>query len=201
MPKYYLIDSIENKQVNGKTVTDTFYHRVGDLVLTNQLGQTVSLNKMLKGKILVFDLFFTGCTATCPKLTANMRLLQKSFKKDPKKEESLDTIVQFISITVNPERDSFPLLRSYADHYHVNPDNWWFLTGDKKTIYNFARHQLGITTGPGDGGADDFIHSDKFVLVDKDRYIRGYFNGTEDTDAQKVADDIVLLTMEWKHKK
>lgn len=201
MPRYYRVDSVSTKVVNGKTQNDTIYHKIADLVLTNQLGETVSLNKMLKGKILVFDFFFTSCPSICPKLTKNMLLLQNSFKKDPKKETSLDTVVQFISITVNPERDSFPLLRSYADHYGVNHDNWWFLTGDKRTIYNFARNELGVTTGPGDGGAEDFIHTEKFVLVDKDRFIRGYYNGIRDTDVRKVADDIVLLTMEWKHKK
>jgi protein SCO1/2 len=197
MPKYYRVDSV----TGGKDAPDTFYHHISDLVLTNQLGQAVDLNTMLKGKILVFDFFFTSCNSTCPELTKHMKLLQTSFKKDPKKEASLDTVVQFISITVNPERDSFQLLRSYADHYGANHDNWWFLTGDKRTIYNFARQQLGLTTGPGDGGAEDFIHSEQFVLVDKERFIRGYYNGTQDTDVRKCADDIVLLTIEWKHRK
>ena len=130
-----------------------------------------------------------------------MKLLQKSFRKDPKKEASLDTVVQFISITVTPERDSFQALRKYADHNGVNHDNWSFLTGDKKTIYDFARNELNVSTGPGDGGADDFIHTDRFVLIDKDRFIRGYYKGTSDSEARKCADDIVLLTMEWKHVK
>ena len=130
-----------------------------------------------------------------------MELLQTSFKKDPRKEASLDTIVQFISITVNPGYDSFQVLRTYADRFNANPDHWWFLTGDKKAIYNFIRNELGVATGPGDGGADDFIHSDRFVLLDKDRYIRGYYDGLNDTDVRKCADDIVLLTLERKHKK
>jgi protein SCO1 len=200
MPGHYKVDSVVNREVSGQTIEDTIYHRVSDLVLTNQLGQVVNIDSMLKGKILVFDFFFTSCPSICPKLTTHMKLLQTSFKKDPKKEASLDTVVQFISITVNPERDTFQLLRAYADRYGVNHDNWWFLTGDKRTIYNFARHELGVTTGPGDGGAEDFIHTEKFVLVDKDRFIRGYYNGTQDTDVRKCADDIVLLTMENKHK-
>src|ERR1035438_6761887 len=121
--------------------------------------------------MLVIDFFFTTCPSICPLLSANMRKLQASYKKDPKKEASLDTVVQFISITVNPERDSFQVMRAYADRFGVNHDHWWFLTGDKKTIYNFARNELKVTVGPGDGGADDFIHTEKIVLLDKDRFI------------------------------
>jgi len=127
-----------------------------------------------------------------------MSRLVQSFKKDPKKEASLDTVVQFLSLTVNPERDSFPVLRVYADRYHANHDRWWFLTGSKKDIYSFARQQLKLTVGPGDGGADDFVHTEQFVLIDKDRNIRGYYNGLEDSNIVKCADDIVYLTLERK---
>ena len=200
MPGYYRIEKTGAQQAGEDSKGDTVYHRVSDLTLTNQFGQQVSLDKDFKGKILVIDFFFTNCTSICPRLTTSMKLLQTSFRKDPKKEANLDTVVQFISITVDPERDSFQVLRSYADRFGVNHDNWSFLTGDKRTIYNFARNELGVSTGPGDGGADDFIHTEKFVLIDKDRFIRGYYNGTQDTDARKCADDMVLLTMEWKHK-
>ena len=201
MPHYYLIDKIDSQSISGAMQRDTTYHQVTDIELTNQLGEKVSLNKSLKGKAIVLDFFFSNCTSICPQLSKNMRLLQTSFKKDTKKEASLDTIVQFISITVNPERDSFQVLRTYADKYGANHDHWWFLTGDKKTIYNFIRNELGIATGPGDGGADDSIHTEQFVLLDKDRFIRGYYNGLNDTDVRKCADDIVLLTLERKHKK
>ncbi len=201
MPHYYLIDKIDSQVVSGKMKRDTTFHKVGDIVLTNQLGEQVSLNKSLMGKSVVLDFFFTTCPTICPRLSKNMLQLQTSFRRDPKKEASLDTIVQFISITVNPGYDSFQVLRAYADRFRANPDHWWFLTGDKKTIYNFIRNELGISTGPGDGGADDFIHTDRFVLLDKDRFIRGYYDGLNDTDVRKCADDIVLLTLERKHKK
>jgi len=195
MPLYYGIEKVNS----GKSKQDTIYHKVADLVLTNQLGQKVSLNNDLKGKILVIDFFFTNCPSTCPQLTMHMRHLQDKYKKDPKKEGSLDTVVQFISITVNPERDTFQALRAYADRYGANHDHWWFLTGDKKTIYDFARNEVKLPVGPGDGGADDFIHSEKFVLVDKDRYVRGYYNGLNDSEIDNCANDIVLLNIEWKH--
>jgi protein SCO1/2 len=194
MPKYHYVPGIDSISPQG----DTIYHKVGDLTLTNQNGEQVSLSS-LKDKIIVFNFFFIDCNTTCPKMSTNMKYLQNSFKKSFKKINTLDTVVQLISISVMPERDSFQRLRVYADKYKANPDNWWFLTGSKKDIYAFARTQLGLITGPGDGGAEDFIHSDKFVLVDKDRFIRGYYNGTVDSLANKCADDIVLLTLEKKH--
>ncbi len=201
IPRYYFVDKVDSQVVNGIVQHDTVFHQVGDIELTNQLGEKVSLNKSLAGKSVVLDFFFTNCPSICPQLSKNMRQLQISFKKDPKKEASLDTIVQFISITVDPSHDSFQVLRTYADRFGANHDKWWFLTGDKKVIYNFIRNELGIPTGPGDGGADDFIHTEKFVLLDKDRFIRGYYNGLNDTDVRKCADDIVLLTLERKKKK
>jgi protein SCO1 len=201
MPKFFGIERVDTVQANGKTRLDTIYHQVSELELTNQLGEKVSLNKDLKGKILVVNTFFTTCPTICPRLTSHMLLLETSFKKDRKKEASLDTVVHFVSITVDPKRDSFPALRVYADRHGANHDHWWFLTGDKKVIYNFIRDDLGLATGPGDGGAEDFIHSSSFVLIDKDRYVRGYYNGLNDTDVRKCADDIVLLTLEKKKKK
>lgn len=196
MPRHYKVDSIDSI-VSGDKKPDTVFHTVSDIRLTNQLGQQVSLSD-LKGKMVVIDFFFTTCPSICPVMTANMKRLQNSFRKDTKKEASLDTIVQFVSITVNPGHDSFPELRKYADRFGANHDHWWFLTGDKKTIYDFARHELDVTTGPGDGGAEDFIHTEKFVLLDRNRHIRGYYNGTDPADVSKCADDIVLLTLEKK---
>lgn len=192
MPGYYVTE-----QVSG---TDTTYHRIADITLTNQLGQQVSLNKDLEGKIVVLNFIYTSCPNICPQLTRNMKTLQTSFRKDPKKEGTLDSIVRLASITINPERDSFPTLRTYADRYGVNHDHWWFLTGDKKAIYDFARNELKLTTGPGDGGAEDFIHPQVFILLDRDRYVRGIYNGLDEKEIRKCADDIVLLTMERKHK-
>ncbi len=200
MPRYYGIEKIDS-QLTGDQKPDTVYHKVADLVLTNQFGQKVSLNNDLKGKMLVIDFFFTTCPSICPRLSVNMKMLQTSFKKDPKKETSLENDVQLISITVDPIRDSFQAMRAYADRYGANHDHWWFLTGDKKTIYNFARNELHLTVGPGDGSAEDFIHTEQITLLDKDRFVRGYYNGLNDTSVRKCADDIVLLTMEWKHAK
>ncbi len=193
LPRYYIPEGIDSKVRGGKMVYDTQYHKVSDLVLTNQLGKTVSLNKDLSDKILVIDFFFVNCPTICPRLSRNMAYLQKAFKKN-------DSIAQFVSITVNPIHDSFPVLRDYANRYSINQDHWWFLTGDKKTIYDYARNQLFVAATEGDGGADDFVHTQKIVLVDKHRHIRGYYDGLDSTEIKRCADDIILLWSE-KHPK
>ena len=128
-------------------------------------------------------------------------MLQRAFKKDPKKEFVIGNEIQFLSLTVNPERDSFQVLRAYADQYDIDHDRWWLLTGDKQTIYQFARGELRVSVQPSEGGAEDFIHTEKIVVLDQDRYIRGYYDGLDTADIKRCADDIVLLTMQKRHKK
>lgn len=201
LPDYYLPEGVESRVVEGKTVTDTVYHKVADISLTNQLGDKVSINKDLEGKVLVVNFFFARCPSVCPRLTTNVAMLQKAFRKNAKMRTALETDVQLLSMTVNPEYDSFQVLRAYADRFGVNHDRWWFLTGNKQDIYNFARNELRVSVQPGDGGADDFIHTEKLVLIDKDRYIRGYYDGLDSVEIKRCADDIVLLTLEKKRKK
>lgn len=201
MPGHYGIARIDTQNTSGNPVLDTLYRQVQPITLTNQLGEQVDPIAQLRGKMLVLNFIFTNCTTTCPQLMKSMLVLQKGFRKDPKKEASLDTVVQFVSISIDPAVDSFPVLRAYADRYGVNHDHWWLLTGDKKTIYRFIREELGLITGEGDGGAEDFIHTQKMVLLDRDRYIRGYYDGLDPLAVRKCADDIVLLTLEKKKKK
>lgn len=201
LPGYYNIEKVDTTGTGDNRILDTFYHHVGEIELTNQLGEAVTVNGKLANKMLVISFFFADCTATCPKLAKSMLLLQNSFKKDPKKSSTLENDIQFLFISVLPERDSVAVLRKYADRFDANHDHWWFLTGDKKTIYNFARKELGVITGPGDGGAEDLIHTNQLVLVDKDRFIRGYYDGLNDTSVRKCADDIVLITLEKKKRK
>ncbi len=196
MPLHYKIETVADN--NGKK--DTIYHSAKELTLTNQVGETVSLNKDLAGKIVVVNFIFTTCNTTCPMLTKSMGVLQKGFRKDPKKENTLENAVQFVSITVLPEIDSVPVIRKYADEHGANPDHWWFLTGDKKAIYSYAKDELDLLLGPGDGGAEDMLHTNKLVLLDKNRQIRGYYDGTKPLEVKKCADDIVLLTMEKDRK-
>lgn len=199
MPRYYVADKVDQKQENGKMVADTVFHQAADIMLINQLGEQVSLNKDLKGRILVLDFFYTDCPTVCPKLTRNMALLQHAFRKTALAQN--DTIVQLVSVSVQPERDSVQRLRAYAERFGVNHDHWYFMTGDKKQIYNYIRNELGLSAGEGDGGADDFIHTQSFVLLDKDRYIRGVYDGLDSLSIGRCAYDIGLLAMEKKRRK
>lgn len=201
MPPRYYEDSIITKVTNGKESSDTIWHKVGDISLQNQLGNTVSLND-LKGKVIVADFFFTRCPSICPHLTRNMRRLQNALKLKDDMKRVDTTFVQFLSFSVDPERDSVPVLKKYADKYGVNQDVWWLLTGPKKKIYDFALDELKL--GIADGGTVDsnFIHSQKMVLLDKDRVVRGYYNGLDSMEAAKMGDAIVLLMLEKdKNKK
>lgn len=201
MPGYFLADRVDTVILEGKTRYDTVFHQVHDLELTNQFGELVSLNSDLRGKILVINFFFTACPSVCPKLTDNIRMLQNAFRKDPKKEFKVGDSIHFVSITVDPVRDSFQVLRRYADKFGVDHDSWSFLTGDKHMIYQYARKELRVATPSGDGGADDFIHSEKIIVLDRNRFIRGYYDGLDTAAIKKCADDIVLLTMEKNRKK
>ena len=200
MPHRYFADSVINKVVNGKSITDTIWHKVANIHLTNQLGQQVSLED-LKGKIIIVDFFFTRCPSICPTLTINMKGLQDALKmKNPRRTIDPD-FVQFLSFSVDPERDSVPVLKKYADKYRVNHDTWWLLTGPKKDIYDFALNELKL--GLQDGGTVDsnFIHTGKFILLDKEREVRGYYNGLDTVSLSKLAEDLTLLMLEKDRKK
>jgi protein SCO1 len=201
MPRYYIAERVDSQVADGNAQYDTVFHKVADLQATNQLAERISLNNDLKGKILVINFFFASCPDICPKLTTNLTLLQRAFRKDPKKEFKIGNEIQLISVTVDPARDSVPVLRAYAERYAVNHDHWWFLTGDKRKIYDYARNELHVVAPAGDGGVDDFIHSEKIVVLDQERYIRGYYDGLDSIELKKCADDIVLLTLEKKRKK
>lgn len=194
LPDYYVADKIDTVVQNGKTLYDTTFHRVADLQLTNQFGQTVSINKDLSDKIVVVNFFFTKCPTICPKLTQHVKMLQKAFRKN-------DTTVHLVSVTVDPQNDTFPALREYADANGVDHDHWWFLTGDRQTIYNYAYNELHVVMNEGGQGIDDVIHTQKLVLLDKERHIRGYYDGLDTAELRRCADDIILLTLEKKRKK
>lgn len=192
IPKHYRPEAVDSALVKGKMQYDTLYHKVKELTLTNQLDRKVSLNKDLRGKMLVVNFIFTSCPTVCPQLTHNMSLVQKAFiKKNP-------DLVQFISISVDPWRDSVKVLRDFADRYNADHDRWWFLTGDADQIFDYARNELGLTLQPSDAAKGMYDHSDKFVLIDTARNIRGYYNGMDMMALKAIADDVVILSMEKK---
>ena len=132
MPPHYFPDTVINKIEKGKSVDDTVWHKVADFHLINQLGDTVNLYS-LQGKLIVMDFFFTSCRSTCPIITQNMLNMQHSFMKGGDEMTPPDSsIVQFLSFSVDPETDSVSRLKKYADHYRIDPGNWWLLTGNRE---------------------------------------------------------------------
>lgn len=199
IPPRMFADTVINKVENGKTVTDTVWHAVKNISLTNQLGENVSLDD-IKGSIIIADFFFTRCPSICPTLTRNMKELQDAMKMKDFRRRIDSSYVRFISFTVDPERDSAEVLKKYADKFGVNHDTWWFLTGPKKDIYDFAFNELKLGLQDGKGVDSNFIHSQKFVLMDRDRVIRGYYNGLDSSSMSKLAEDLTILMLE-KHRR
>ena len=193
MPPRYFYDSVAVNEKNGKTTYDTIWHHVKNISFINQLGQQVSLYD-IKGKIIVVDFFFTRCPTFCPGMARSMKKLQDSFKKND------TSIVQFISVSIDPLHDSVPQLRKFSDRFNVNPDSWWLVTGDKKEIYDFALQEMkaSIADTEIDTG---FIHTQNFFLLDREKIVRGWYNGFDSAAQQKLVRDIPLLMLEKDRKK
>ena len=192
MPHRYFYDSVSVNNKNGKLTYDTAWHHVKNMHFTNQLGQKVSLDD-LKGKIIVVDFFFTHCPSICPKLAISMKRLQNSFPNN-------DSIVQFVSISIDPEHDSIAQLKNWAERFNVNPDSWWLLTGNKDSIYNFALTEMKASVA--DVNIDTaFIHTENFFLLDKERVVRGWYNGLDSVAQSQLVKSIPLLMLEKDRKR
>lgn len=195
MPPHYYADDIVESVKNGKQVSDTIWHQVANIKLRNQLGDYVSMDS-LRGRIIVADFFFTHCPSICPTLTKNMKGLQDALKMKDVTKRIDSSFVQFLSFTVDPQRDTVEQLRKYATHFGVNPDVWWMLTGPKKTIYDFALNEVKLGLQDGEGVDSNFIHTQKFVVIDKKGIVRGYYDGLDTMSLSKLAEDITLLMLE-----
>jgi protein SCO1 len=200
MPRRYFDDSVITTTKNGKITTDTVWHRVRNFTLTNQFGKPFDF-KSMQGKIVVVNSFFTRCPNICPGLTRNIRKLQKSYEDKKNKKYNDTSVVNFISLSVDPERDSVMALKKFADRFAVNSDNWDMLTGPKKEIYDLMLKEFRIPAS--DGGIIDtnFIHSEKIILLDKYQIVRGYYNGLDSVAMSQLADDIGKLTLEKDRNK
>jgi protein SCO1/2 len=196
IPRKYLLDTVTTRVENGKQITDSIWHKTANIKLINQLGDSVNLYDR-PDKIIVIDFFFTHCPNPCPTLTRNMKKLQLSFANYQEGRRVIDSsIVQFISISVDPERDSVSALKNYADQYKVSPDNWWLLTGNKKKIYDFAFNELKIGLLDGHGVDTAFLHTPDFILLDKNYVVRGLYDGRDTAELSQLAKDVGVLMLE-----
>lgn len=160
-------------------------HTVLDFELINQNGEVIT-QANYHNKIYVVDFFFTVCPSICPIMTNNIVKLQKTFLTNDE--------IMFLSISVTPEMDSVPVLRTYADKKGVLDNKWNITTGDKRHIYNLARKSYFAVVEEGDGDLQDFIHTPNFILVDTKKQIRGIYDGTKDEEIARLKADINILT-------
>jgi protein SCO1/2 len=180
---------IKELAVNGK---DTIYHSIKPFSFINQDGKTIT-DKDYEGKIYVADYFFASCQTICPKMATELQRVQDKFAYTK-------GLVQILSHTVNPENDSVPVLKAYSNMVHADNSIWNFVTGDKKQLYEMARESYLVNAMEGDGGPDDFIHSEFFILVDKEKHIRGIYDGTNIKAVNELLDDIKVLIAEYTIK-
>ena len=198
----FIMTSCKNKQAESNEVAQLPYfnstdftpewdkatHKIPEFSFTNQKGEAVT-NKTYKNKIYIADFFFTSCPGICPKLTKNMGSLQEAYKNDAD--------IMLLSHTVMPWKDSIPVLKDYAQKNHVNAEKWHLVTGDKGELYHIARtgyfaDEDFIKTQD----ESDFIHTENFILVDKQGYIRGVYNGTLEIDVDRLKRHIEILKKE-----
>jgi protein SCO1 len=195
MPRHYFSDTVVTVTKKGKHVTDTVWHQVADFALTNQDNMPVSWDS-LKGKIVIADFFFTRCPTICPGLTKNMKRLAESINNGKRVGDKTNKMIHFLSFSIDPERDSVERLKSWADRFQINPEQWWLLTGNKKMIYDLIIHEMKIPVEDGQGIDTNFLHTDHFVLIDSSRHVRGFYHGLDSASLATLSKDLVLLTLE-----
>jgi protein SCO1/2 len=164
------------------------FHRIADFELINQNGKTVT-NENFNGKIYVADFFFTTCPTICISMTDNLLKVQKEIQNNPN--------ILLISHSVTPKIDSVAQLKKYAIEKGVNDKKWHLVTGDKKVIYKLARKSYLAVKDEGDGGPFDMIHTENFILVDPDKRIRGFYDGTDSKEIKRLLLEIKILNSEY----
>ncbi|MFK7899569.1 MAG: SCO family protein, partial [Cyclobacteriaceae bacterium] len=165
-----------------------FVNTIFPFSFTNQNGDSVS-EKTIKGKVHIADFFFTTCPGICPKMTDNLSLIQAEFESNPS--------VVLLSYSVTPDRDDVATLKNYADVKGVKSNKWHLLTGKREAIYTLARKSYFVDKELGlDKTADEFLHTENFVLVDKNLRIRGVYNGTLKLEVKRCIEDIRILLQE-----
>ena len=173
----------ENQELK-KTIT----HQISDFSFVNQYKQIIT-NKEIEGKVHVANFMFTSCTSICPDMTGNMKLVEEAFFNDER--------VAVLSYSVTPWIDTPDRLLDYVKFNDIKTNNWHFLTGSKNDIYSLARESYFAEESIGfSKDSTDFLHTEYFILVDKNKRIRGVYNGTLMLESKQVVEDIKILLEE-----
>ena len=181
-------------EVNFKLVDSSLqhikkFHKISNFNLVNQNGNNIS-QEFYHNKIYVADFFFTTCPSICPIMTNNMLKVQEKIKNDPN--------VLIVSFSVDPKTDSVAQLKKYAKEKGVDDLKWNLLTGDKKQIYDLARKSFFVAEIDKDSDSNDIIHTENFVLVDPEKRIRGFYDGTNLDEIKNLISDLSLLKVEYQ---
>lgn len=182
---------VNKEMVDPELLRLGYGHRIAHFTLTDQDSNLFS-DKSLENKIYVAEYFFTTCRTICPIMNSQMTRIHQAFSKE--------NDVHLLSFTVDPEYDTPSVLKKYANKHDAKNAKWHFLTGSKKELYSLARKSFFVlkpaeAVNQGDVGSD-FIHTNNFVLVDKQRRIRGYYDGTSDEEVNQLIEDIGILLKE-----
>ena len=168
---------------------DTIYHTIADFQLIDQDSSVVT-NDSYNGKIYVADFFFTSCPTICPKMKAQMLRVYEKFESNEQ--------VGILSHTIDPTYDTVALLKDYADRLGVKSDKWKFVTGDQDYIYDLAEDSYMSIADEDENAPGGYIHSGAFLLVDKERRIRGVYDGTVPEQVDVLMNDMEKLLKEYK---
>ncbi|WP_037300868.1 SCO family protein [Runella limosa] len=180
------------KMVDGKEIVDTVYHTIPDFKFVNQEGDTVSAQNF-NDKIYVADFFFTTCPTICPVMKKQMKKVYEKFKGENE--------VAILSHTIDPDHDTPAVLKEYAKDLGVSGTQWMFVTGNREKIYEIGEKQYLVVAGADSTAPGGYIHSGAFVLVDKQKRVRGMYNGTDEAGTQRLIADIERLRKEYKDEK
>ncbi|MES2809928.1 MAG: SCO family protein [Bacteroidota bacterium] len=178
-----------SKTVDGKTVVDTLYQTIPNFKSINQNGDSIS-GKNLDGKIYVADFFFTTCPSICPIMHRNMLAVYEAFKTDDN--------FKIISYSIDPKHDTVAVLKKYADKLGIEGNSWWLVNGKKEEIYTLSKSYL-VTT-PKEDEKEKFIHDGYFILIDKQKRIRGFYDGTVPEQVTNLIADVKKLKAEPDQK-
>ena len=180
---------VNEKLVDSSIIHVSKYHKISDFILTNQNGKEIT-QADYKDKIYVADFFFTTCQDICPVMTKNMYELQEELKNDNE--------ILLLSHTVIPEVDTVKRLKEYAIENNVDDSKWNLVTGDKKQIYELARKSY-LAVEDSNFNEFDMIHTENFMLIDKEKQIRGFYDGTNSDEINRLLKDIEILKQSYKN--
>ena len=178
---------VNEKLVDSSIIHVSKYHKISNFTLTNQNGEKIT-QENYNDKIYVADFFFTTCQDICPIMTKNMYKLQQELKNDKE--------ILFLSHTVIPEIDNVERLKEYAVVNNVDDSKWNLVTGDKRQIYELARKSY-LAVEDSEFEKYDMIHTENFMLIDKEKQIRGFYDGTNDKEIEKLLSDIQILKKQY----